>query len=45
MAEPKPVDQMTRAEAEHELAALAAEIARNDVLYYRDDSPENSDAE
>ncbi len=39
------VDKLTEAEAERELARLAAEIARHDALYYREDAPEISDAE
>jgi DNA ligase (NAD+) len=45
MAEPVPVERLTRAEAALELATLAAEIARHDRLYYRDAAPEISDAE
>ncbi len=45
MAEPKPVDQLTRAEAEQELARLAGEIGRHDRLYYQHDAPEISDAD
>jgi DNA ligase (NAD+) len=45
MAEPVPVERLTRAEAAVELATLAAEIARHDRLYYRDAAPEISDAE
>ncbi|HEX5079934.1 MAG TPA: NAD-dependent DNA ligase LigA, partial [Geminicoccaceae bacterium] len=45
MPEPLPVDQLTPAQARAELARLAAEIARHDRLYYRDDAPEVSDAE
>jgi DNA ligase (NAD+) len=44
MAEARPVDELTRAEAERELARLAAEIARHDRLYYQADAPEISDA-
>ena len=32
-------------EAAAELASLAAEIARHDILYYNEDNPELSDAE
>ncbi|WP_342641952.1 NAD-dependent DNA ligase LigA [Rhodoligotrophos ferricapiens] len=40
-----PVDQLTPDEARDELAALAAEIAYHDELYYREDAPVISDAE
>lgn len=40
----KPVDALTKAEAEAELARLAAEIARHDALYYAKDAPEITDA-
>src|SRR5690625_1103173 len=40
----KPVEDLSRAEAEEELARLAAEIARHDALYYQQDAPEISDA-
>ncbi len=40
-----PVEKLTRAEAEAELARLAAEIARHDRLYYVENAPEISDAE
>ena len=39
------VDRLSRAQAAAELAHLAAEIARHDRLYYRDDAPEINDAE
>ncbi len=39
------VDDLTPAEAKRELAALAAEIARHDALYYQADAPEISDAD
>jgi DNA ligase (NAD+) len=41
----KPVDQLSRAEARHELARLADQIAEADQLYHVDDAPELTDAE
>ncbi|TVR98738.1 MAG: NAD-dependent DNA ligase LigA [Rhodospirillales bacterium] len=41
----KSVDTLSEAEAEAELAALAAEIAHHDRLYYQEDSPAISDAD
>ncbi len=41
----RPVEKLTPFEAEAELALLAAEIARHDELYHREDTPEISDAE
>ncbi len=40
-----PVDELSREQAEAELAALAAEIAGHDAAYHRDDAPTISDAE
>jgi DNA ligase (NAD+) len=40
----KPPERLTEAEAAEELAALAAEIARHDLLYHQRDRPEISDA-
>ena len=42
---PRPVDELSEAEAEAELARLAAEIARHDRLYYAEDAPAIPDAE
>jgi len=41
----KPVDKLSAKEAADELAALAAEIARHDKLYYAKAAPELTDAE
>ncbi|MEM8588781.1 MAG: NAD-dependent DNA ligase LigA [Pseudomonadota bacterium] len=41
----KPAESLTKAEAEAELAALAAEIAGHDEAYYQHDAPTVSDAE
>jgi DNA ligase (NAD+) len=38
-------DALTAEEAAHELARLAAEIARHDALYYAQEAPEISDAD
>ena len=40
-----PVETLTEDAARGELAALAAEIARHDVLYHQQDAPEITDAE
>jgi DNA ligase (NAD+) len=42
---PKPVDQLTEAEAADELTALADEIARHDIAYFKQDAPVVSDAD
>ena len=41
----KPVEDLTLQEAADELAALAAEIAEHDRLYYAEDAPSISDAD
>ena len=41
----KPVDELTRAEAEQELTTLSAEIADHDRRYYQADRPIISDAD
>lgn len=41
---PAPADQLTQRQATAEHKKLAAEIARHDALYYRQDTPEISDA-
>ena len=41
----RPPEALTETEAAEELAALAAEIARHDRLYFQRDRPEISDAE
>ena len=40
-----PVTELTEAQAESELARLAAAIGRHDRFYHRDDAPEISDSE
>ena len=42
---PKPVEQLTEAEALDELTALADDIARHDIAYHQQDDPASSDAE
>lgn len=44
-AEQKPVNELSEQEASAELAFLAAEIARHDLLYHGGDNPEISDAD
>ena len=41
----RPLDGLSQEDAQAELAWLAAELARHDRLYYRQDAPELSDAE
>jgi DNA ligase (NAD+) len=41
----KPVEQLTRKQAEAELHRLAAEIARHEIAYHQHDAPEVTDAE
>lgn len=43
-SDPPPVDELDLITASEEHAALGAEIARHDALYYRNDAPEISDA-
>ncbi|HEX3667491.1 MAG TPA: NAD-dependent DNA ligase LigA [Rhizomicrobium sp.] len=45
MSAQKPVDKLSVAQAQTELARLAEEIADHDRRYYRDDAPAVSDAE
>jgi DNA ligase (NAD+) len=42
---PKPVAELTEAEAVEELTQLADEIAANDIRYFQDDAPSLSDAD
>ena len=44
-AKTQPVDQLSAETAKEELAFLAREIARHDVLYHQQDVPEISDAD
>lgn len=41
----KPVDELTEAEADAELARLASAIAAADIAYHQNDAPEITDAE
>lgn len=45
MSRERPVEKLTKTEAEAELERLASEIARHDQAYYAEDAPEISDAE
>ena len=45
MRMPKPVAELTEAEALDELTALADEIAANDIRYFQDDAPGLSDGD
>ena len=45
MQQPKPVGELSEAEASAELERLAEEIARADALYFGEDAPELSDAD
>ena len=42
---PRPVAELDEAEAAHELAFLAAEIAKHDRAYHEQDAPLVTDAE
>jgi DNA ligase (NAD+) len=42
---PKPVTELTEAEAVEELTMLADEIAANDIRYFQDDAPSLSDGD
>ncbi len=45
MPDPKPVADLSEAEAAEELTRLADELARHDILYFQDDAPTISDAD
>jgi DNA ligase (NAD+) len=42
---PRPIDQLTEAEAVEELTRLADDITQHDIRYYQQDAPAISDAE
>ncbi|HEX8570843.1 MAG TPA: NAD-dependent DNA ligase LigA, partial [Caulobacteraceae bacterium] len=45
MADPRPVEELSEADAAEELEKLAAEIAEHDRLYYEQEAPSVSDAD